>query len=185
MRGSYLNVLVAGLWLGLMTFWTVPLTISATTLPLTTVPWRPMLGTVNEMSDESFAGLLSQGAMPPMFIFFSADWCVNCKPLAAKFKHAAKAASGTGTFFFIVNGPQQYSLAQRFNVERYPSFFLVKDGKVYELAARPIEEQTLVHFVTTGYSVVDAESWMTGVCLFPTLRYLKKDDEALLLFNQS
>jgi thiol-disulfide isomerase/thioredoxin len=92
--------------------------------------------------------------MPTAEIYlFKADWCPHCKraiPIFnnVKSKYHDTSINGHRVIFRVVDCDAEPALAEKFNIEGYPTIKMVKDGEVIEFDAKP-EEEAIVQFMNT------------------------------------
>lgn len=84
---------------------------------------------------------------------FKTDWCPHCKkavPLFGSIKdeYESKLVNGYRVIFKVVDCEREPNIADKFNIEGYPTIKLVKDNQVIEYDAKPDKEH-LVQFLNT------------------------------------
>lgn len=85
--------------------------------------------------------------------FFHVTWCPHCKtamPIMEDLKQTyhGKVVNNTKLFIKFVDCDEDEDLADKFDVEGYPTIKLVKGNQVIEYDAKP-EKDTLKEFLTT------------------------------------
>lgn len=90
----------------------------------------------------------------PTVYFFYTTWCPHCKtakPVWHKFKEELKGkrVKGYEIVFKEVDCDKDKSLAERYNVQGYPTIKLVSGGKVIDYDAKP-EVSSLHKFLQTS-----------------------------------
>jgi thiol-disulfide isomerase/thioredoxin len=102
-------------------------------------------------SNESF-----QNPTEPTFTMYYADWCGHCKTAkpvweSLKRTYETDKINDCRIIFTEVNCTKETKeieeLMDKFNIEGYPTFKLVKDDKIYEFDAKPTED-SLISFMT-------------------------------------
>lgn len=83
--------------------------------------------------------------------FFYTEWCPHCKKAKPEWSKLVsslenKEVNGYNLLFKSIDCDKEASLAEKFNVEGYPTIKLVKDGQVIEYDAKPNYE-TLTQFL--------------------------------------
>ena len=86
--------------------------------------------------------------------FFKVDWCPHCKkakPIWDELssEYANKSVNGYKINFVEVDGEKDAKLADKYNVEGYPTIKLLKGDQVIEYDAKPNKE-TLEQFLNTA-----------------------------------
>jgi thiol-disulfide isomerase/thioredoxin len=86
--------------------------------------------------------------------FFYTTWCPHCKksmPVWQSIKSEldGKQMKGVTLSFIEVDCDKEAALAEKFNVQGYPTIKLVKGNKVIEYDAKP-EKDTLMEFLNTS-----------------------------------
>jgi thiol-disulfide isomerase/thioredoxin len=84
---------------------------------------------------------------------FKTDWCPHCKkalPIfeSVKEEYESKTVNGYRVIFKVVDCEREPNIADKFNIEGYPTIKLVKDNQVIEYDAKPDKEH-LVKFLNT------------------------------------
>lgn len=96
----------------------------------------------------------SSGTKNVDLYFFYTDWCPHCKKAKPEWEQLKKNYSGEKTIngyiinFIEVDCESNPSLAEKFNVEQYPTVKLVKGNKIIEFDAKP-DVKTLEQFLST------------------------------------
>jgi thiol-disulfide isomerase/thioredoxin len=85
--------------------------------------------------------------------FFYTEWCPHCKKAKPEWSKLVnslenKKVNGYTVLFKSVDCDKETDLAEKFNVEGYPTIKLVKDGQVIEYDAKP-EFDNLNQFLET------------------------------------
>lgn len=85
--------------------------------------------------------------------FFYTEWCPHCKNAKPEWSKLVsslenKKVNGYTVLFKQVDCDKEADLAEKFNVEGYPTIKLVKDGQVIEYDAKP-EFDNLNQFLET------------------------------------
>ena len=102
--------------------------------------------------NKEFAGKMADH--PPTVFFFYTTWCPHCKtakPIWEKFKAQMKGkqVKGREIEFVEVDCDKEKALADRYNVQGYPSIKLVDGDKVVDYDARP-DIKSLHQFLQTS-----------------------------------
>ena len=84
-------------------------------------------------------------------IFFYVDWCPHCKTArpqwdAVKKTYHGKQINNKVIYFKEINCEKNEDMADKYNVEGYPTIKLVKENEIVEFDAKPTEE-TLTQFL--------------------------------------
>jgi len=80
-------------------------------------------------------------------LFFYTDWCPHCKtakPIWKDLKDTTPAINNVKINYVDVNCETETELAEKYNVEGYPTIKLIKDNQVIEYDAKPDKETLLV-----------------------------------------
>lgn len=80
-------------------------------------------------------------------LFFYTDWCPHCKtakPIWKDLKDTTPAINNVKINYVGVNCETETELAEKYNVEGYPTIKLIKDNQVIEYDAKPDKETLLV-----------------------------------------
>ena len=80
-------------------------------------------------------------------LFFYTDWCPHCKtakPIWKDLKDTTPAINNVKINYVDVNCETKTELAEKYNVEGYPTIKLIKDNQVIEYDAKPDKETLLV-----------------------------------------
>ena len=80
-------------------------------------------------------------------LFFYTDWCPHCntaKPIWKDLKDTTPAINNVKINYVDVNCETEKELAEKYNVEGYPTIKLIKDNQVIEYDAKPDKETLLV-----------------------------------------
>ena len=80
-------------------------------------------------------------------LFFYTDWCPHCKtakPIWKDLKDTTPAINNVKINYVDVNCETEKDLAEKYNVEGYPTIKLIKDNQVIEYDAKPDKETLLV-----------------------------------------
>ena len=83
-----------------------------------------------------------------LYLFYT-DWCPHCKsakPIWEDLKNTTTMINNVKINYIDVNCEKEKELAERFNIEGYPTIKLVKDNQVIEYDAKP-EKETLILFL--------------------------------------
>jgi thiol-disulfide isomerase/thioredoxin len=108
----------------------------------------------SKTNNEDGAETQDLSKMPTAEIYlFKADWCPHCKravPIfnSVKSKYHDTSVNGHRVIFRVVDCDAEPALAEKFNIEGYPTIKMVKDGEVIEFDAKP-EEEAIVQFMNT------------------------------------
>ena len=81
--------------------------------------------------------------------FFYTDWCPHCKsakPIWEDLKNNTSMVNNVKINYIDVNCDNEKELAEKFNIEGYPTIKLVKDNQVIEYDAKP-DKETLIIFL--------------------------------------
>jgi thiol-disulfide isomerase/thioredoxin len=98
----------------------------------------------------------SGGNKSAELLFFYVDWCPHCKTAkpvweSLKRTYETDKINDCRIIFTEVNCTKETKeieeLMDKFNIEGYPTFKLVKDDKIYEFDAKPTED-SLISFMT-------------------------------------
>jgi thiol-disulfide isomerase/thioredoxin len=84
-------------------------------------------------------------------MFFFVNWCPHCKkakPIweGLKKKYNGKEINNTTVYFKEINCETNEDMADKYNIEGYPTIKLVKDNEIVEFDAKPSED-TLTQFL--------------------------------------
>lgn len=106
----------------------------------------------NETVEETEEGNIGVKQEAELF-FFHTVWCPHCKkamPVMEELKanYDNKVINNTKLYIKFVDCDENEELADKFDVEGYPTIKLVKDNQVIEYDAKP-EKDTLIEFLTT------------------------------------
>ena len=79
------------------------------------------------------------------------NWCPHCKkakPIweGLKKKYNGKSINNTNIYFKEINCETNEDMADKYNIEGYPTIKLVKDNEIVEFDAKP-SEHTLTQFL--------------------------------------
>ena len=119
---------------------------------------------VVELTADSFDAATAQG---DWLVEFYAPWWGHCKQLAPDLERAARqlASEGAGTRVARVDAPEWRSLAIRFNVAGYPTFFHVHNGGAgLGPASREVRRINPDHSLE-GIKYAATEGWRGGAPL--------------------
>tara|TARA_B100001093_G_scaffold253054_1_gene242136 strand:- start:399 stop:842 length:444 start_codon:yes stop_codon:yes gene_type:complete len=81
--------------------------------------------------------------------FFYTDWCPHCKsakPIWENLKKTTPSINNVKINYIDVDCEKEKELAERFNIEGYPTIKLVKGNQVIEYDAKP-DKETLILFL--------------------------------------
>jgi thioredoxin-like negative regulator of GroEL len=90
-------------------------------------------------------------------IEFYAPWCHHCTAFASHYEniarkiHASNDSRDRPIHVAKINGNQERSMASRFSIRGYPSFFVIDGWNVYEYQGRRTEESILNFVVHEEY----------------------------------
>jgi thiol-disulfide isomerase/thioredoxin len=89
-----------------------------------------------------------------VMMFFYTDWCPHCKkakPIWNKIKeeYDGKIINNTQLAFKSINCETEEEMANKYNIEGYPTIKLQMGNKIIEYDAKP-EESSLVEFIETS-----------------------------------
>ena len=80
-------------------------------------------------------------------LFFYTDWCPHCKtakPIWNYLKDTTPMINNVKINYIDVNCETETELAEKYNVDGYPTIKLIKDNQVIEYDAKPDKETLLV-----------------------------------------
>ena len=80
-------------------------------------------------------------------LFFYTDWCPHCKtakPIWKDLKDTTPAINNVKINYIDINCEAETELAEKYNVDGYPTIKLIKDNQVIEYDAKPDKETLLV-----------------------------------------
>ena len=80
-------------------------------------------------------------------LFFYTDWCPHCKtakPIWNDLKDTTPMINNVKINYIDVNCETETELAEKYNVDGYPTIKLIKDNQVIEYDAKPDKETLLV-----------------------------------------
>ena len=95
-----------------------------------------------DLNDNNFDQATSSGVT---LVDFYADWCAPCKRMMPRVLSVAETLKGKVTVA-KVNVDESRKIAAKFGVRSIPTFVLIEDGKVVDLAAGSKTEQDLLLF---------------------------------------
>lgn len=93
------------------------------------------------LSDDTFDKAIK--ASPESIVMFSAPWAGPCNLVRPAFEHAAsRYGNQLGFFEFVLD--DNPGIPERLGVRQVPVFFVFKGGKVAELHAGAVSQETLL-----------------------------------------
>lgn len=105
-------------------------------------------------TEKGESAVSSTGAKSVDLYFFYTDWCPHCKKAKPEWEQLKRNYSGGKTVngykinFIEVDCEANTALAEKFNVEQFPTIKLVKGNKIIEFDAKP-DVKTLEQFLST------------------------------------
>lgn len=86
-----------------------------------------------------------------VLMFFYTDWCPHCKKAKpvwnnVKEEYDQKVINNTKLIFKDINCEKEEEMANKYNIEGYPTIKLQKNNQIIEFDAKP-EENALVQFI--------------------------------------
>lgn len=82
------------------------------------------------------------------FIMFGVPWCPHCTAAKPKFEKlgSTRTIGGHEVFFRYVNPEEDKAAATGYDIDGYPSFFLMKNGQMIKYSG-PREEEEILQFL--------------------------------------
>jgi len=125
-----------------------------TAQPQAAQPHHEEVSTLLTLTDQNFNNYVTNTSTS--FVMFYAPWCPHCKNAMPAVGDLSKALSGkvnVGT----VDCDDNSEVKGRFSVPGYPTFMLLKNGKMYPYKGpRTVEAWT--KFIDEGYKTVEGET---------------------------
>ena len=106
------------------------------------------------VTNNEFSNKPANGPTTADIYFFYTEWCPHCKtakPVWADFKAqmSDKQINGITLIFHEVDCDKDTALAEKFNVQGYPTIKLVRGNQVIEYDAKP-NKDNLMEFLNTS-----------------------------------
>ena len=82
-------------------------------------------------SNKQLPGMESFGDSGCQFMMFGVPWCPHCVAAKPEFEKLGSTATigGRGVSFVYVNPEEDPTAAKGYEIDGYPTFFLIKDGQ--------------------------------------------------------
>lgn len=94
------------------------------------------------VTDENFQKTVVEASHSrPVLVDFYADWCFPCKLLDPTIQELAKDFGSRAVIGKV--DTQKNMLARRFQVNRIPAIFIIRNGEVKERFVGPVDKETL------------------------------------------
>ena len=103
---------------------------------------------VSDVNDRNFDDFIAQ---QPVLLEFYAPWCAHCRNFERHYEQIADRLKHKGFAVGKVDVTKNPALTSRFEVEAMPTFFLCKNGKVWQIEINNMSPDAMIDFSLHGY----------------------------------
>jgi len=120
--------------------------------------WTAPVDPVMVMNSDNFQETIDKN--DNVMVEFYAPWCGHCKALEPKYKHAATILADKPIILAKVDATENEELANKYNVESYPTIKIFRKGKVIDYKGKRETDdivQKMLSYLKPASQVLDSE----------------------------